>query len=214
MIFPADPAGVDLAAACLRGGGVIAIPTDTVFGLAVAAEGSRPAARLAAIKGRPLGQPAILMAASLADLQPYVRWSGGALGFAERHWPGPLTLIVAATARGRRLGGPGTIGIRVPDLAIVQGLLARAGPCATTSANRHGEPPLPDAAAALRALPLLHGALRAPAGRRGTAAASSILDCTGQRPVLVRVGALDAGALGLADTGRAGVGRGGTTGSG
>ncbi len=200
-VFPADARGLADAARCLHRGGVIAIPTDTVTGLAVHARDPRPAERLAAVKGRPRDQPAILMAADADALAPYVRWTPAARGFAARHWPGPLTLILPATGAGRRLGGPGTVGVRVPGLPLLLGLLERSGPCATTSANRHREPPVAGAGAALDALPMLDGALEAPPGHRPGAIPSSILDCTADRPVLVRVGVLDAGALGLPGAG-------------
>ncbi|HUY97367.1 MAG TPA: L-threonylcarbamoyladenylate synthase [Verrucomicrobiae bacterium] len=197
-IFAPDPGGVAAAARCLDQGGILAIPTDTVFGLGVAAGDRAPAARLARVKGRSPLQPVILMAASPAALLPFVGWTALAQGFGERHWPGPLTLILAASAAGRRLGGPGTIAVRVPALPLLVALLEQSGPLATTSANRHGEPPVTSAAAALRALPLIDAALQRPAGPAGPGIPSSILDCTADRPVLVRVGALDASALGLA----------------
>ncbi len=209
MIFTADDRGVEAAASCLRAGGVIGIPTDTVYGIAVLADLERPAERLAAAKGRPLDQPAILMGADVGQLAPYVRWTAAATALARRHWPGPLTLIVPATAAGLGLGGRGTVGVRIPACPLVRRLFVRVGPCATTSANRHGEPPATDAAAALSALPMLAGALEGPAQAPGAPAhPSSILDCTGARPVLLRVGALDAAALGVAEP------EGGATGSG
>ncbi|HUY60369.1 MAG TPA: Sua5/YciO/YrdC/YwlC family protein [Candidatus Dormibacteraeota bacterium] len=204
--WPATAAGIAAAASALRQGAVIAFPTDTVYGLAVAVGTATPAARLAAVKGRPLDQPAVLMTAGPAALQGYVRWTATGRTLARRHWPGPLTLILPAGPLAAGLGGAGSIGVRVPAAAVARRLLAAAGPCATTSANRHGDPPAPDAEAALAALPEIAGALddRRPSGPgRGRARVpepsrpSSILDCTRDPPVLIRVGALSAHELGL-----------------
>ncbi len=204
--WSATPAGIAAAAQALRQGAVIAFPTDTVYGLAVAAGTADPAARLAAVKGRPLDQPAILMAAGPAALRGYVRWTAAGRALARRHWPGPLTLILPAGPLGAGLGRVDSIGVRIPAAPVARRLLAAAGPCATTSANRHGAPPAADGAAALVALPEIAGALEdrprpgpgGVAGRsRSPSRPSSILDCTRDPPVLIRVGALSAHELGL-----------------
>ena len=137
-------ADLALAVEALAAGGVIGVPTDTVYGLAV--DPGRPEAlgRLFALKGRPdrlalpvlIGDPSEL--ADLAEVTPAAERLG------ERYWPGPLTLVLRRRPGVTlELGGdPATIGLRCPASPLLRGLLRRAGPLAVTSANRHGEAPL------------------------------------------------------------------------
>lgn len=144
-----DPGALDAVVAALGAGAVVAIPTDTVYGLAV--DPAQPGAsdRLFAAKERPraVELPVLVsddaQARSLAgDLDP------GAVRLMARWWPGPLTVVVA-----RRPGltldlgdNPATIGVRCPDHGFVRAVCSRFGPIATTSANRHGGSPLTEAA--------------------------------------------------------------------
>ncbi len=185
----AAPGGLDDAARVLGAGGVVGIPTDTVYGLAASLAVPGAPAQLFGVKGRPerVALPVLVAdaaaAADLADLGP------AAERLAVRFWPGPLTLVL----RRRRgveveLGGdPTTIGLRVPALDATRSLLRVAGPLATTSANRHGEPPATTAAAVASlsegvALVLDAGAL--------TGSPSSVVDLTGEAPRLLRAGSL------------------------
>ena len=142
------------AASALRGGGVVLLPTDTVYGLAALT----PAAEddLFVLKGRPADRSIAVLVAdrqaaeSLADDVP-----APLAGLMDRHWPGPLTVVVprARTSGRPQVGGDrDTIGVRCPDHDWLRRLLAAVGPLATTSANRHAEPTPPDAHQALRAL--------------------------------------------------------------
>jgi L-threonylcarbamoyladenylate synthase len=136
-----------MAAAALRDGAVVAVPTDTVYGLA--ADPSRPRAieQLFALKER----PAEVALPVLVDGPEQASAVCGHLGraaehLAERYWPGPLTLVVprrrSFTAD---LGGPPaarqTVGVRWPDHPLMRALCRELGPLAVTSANRHGHPP-------------------------------------------------------------------------
>jgi len=196
-LWAGDRGGIEAAAAAIGTGAVIGFPTDTVFGIACSATLPAAVASLCRIKGRPATQPLVLMAAGWEQLAAYAVPSPAAAELARRFWPGPLTLIVAAKRPGRVLGGGGTVGVRLPAHPIALQLLELTGPLATTSANRHGQPPADDAAAALAHLPELIGAIAdghpVPAGRRP----SSILDLTRDPPVLIREGALSAIELGV-----------------
>lgn len=127
-------------------GNLVSFPTDTVPALAV-----RPdcADRIFATKQRDLSKPLILMGATLTDLWDYVTGTDGERQIwqqvTDRYLPGALTLVLPASDRVPQTMNPKdptTIGIRVPDQAMAQAILAQTGPLATTSANRSGQPPL------------------------------------------------------------------------
>ncbi|MGC1185710.1 MAG: L-threonylcarbamoyladenylate synthase [Candidatus Dormiibacterota bacterium] len=185
------------AAQALDGGGVIGFPTDTVYGLACSPRDLGAVERLYQIKSRPAHQPLILMAASVAEIKLFSNWTLAADDLSQRFWPGPLTLIVRATTAGEACRGAGTLGVRIPAHQVALELLRRSGPLATTSANRHGGSPATDAMAAVRNLPGLSGALADGATLPRTAAPSSILDLTGETPVLLRQGELGTRELGV-----------------
>jgi L-threonylcarbamoyladenylate synthase len=175
---------VDLAAAvgALRAGGVVAFPTDTVYGLAVLPGGE---SQVHAVKGRPAELPLILMVAEPAQAEAFVTVDRRARRYMERWWPGPLTLVLPA--------GEGTLGVRIPDHPLALELLRIAGPLFTTSANRHGEPPAMTAEEASR-LPGLAGVLdggRAPGGQPSTVIAL----VPGQEITVIREGAISSHLL-------------------
>jgi L-threonylcarbamoyladenylate synthase len=176
---------------------VVGFPTDTVYGMGCRAGSLAAIQRLYEIKSRPSHQALILMSASVAEVALFAEWIPAAEALSQRFWPGPLTLILKAKVVGEGLRGRGTVGVRIPANETALELLRRSGPLATTSANRHGHHPLLDAAAAVRDLPDLSGALANGSGEREATAPSSILDLTGEKPVLLRQGGLSARELGL-----------------
>ncbi|MEW6516629.1 MAG: L-threonylcarbamoyladenylate synthase [candidate division FCPU426 bacterium] len=137
------------AVASLRKGRLAVIPTDTVYGLA-----ARPDAAgislLYRAKGRPEGNPLVLLLASPAQASRYARLIGQAPDLIRRHWPGPLTLVLPVkpgTPWGRLLRGSRTVALRVPDHGLARDIIRRCGGAlAVTSANPAGQP----APAALR----------------------------------------------------------------
>jgi L-threonylcarbamoyladenylate synthase len=151
IVVPGLPstAVVAKAAAALRAGEVIVLPTETVYGLA-ALPGVRGATkRLFALKGRSADVPLAVLCADVGQaLSLAERPSARVREVAERCWPGPLTLVLTRRAGlGYELGDPPTtIGVRCPDHPLVQAIAREVGPLATTSANRHGEPTPADAA--------------------------------------------------------------------
>ncbi|HEV3266378.1 MAG TPA: L-threonylcarbamoyladenylate synthase [Acidimicrobiales bacterium] len=142
-----DPLDVEQAASLLAAGVVVAIPTDTVYGLAVDPMQPGAVGQIFALKRRPseVALPVLVggwsqVEAVAGELEPAARQ------LADRFWPGPLTLVVPrASDFGADLGGPpgasGTVGVRWPDHPVVRILCAAIGPLAVTSANRHGQPP-------------------------------------------------------------------------
>jgi L-threonylcarbamoyladenylate synthase len=129
-----------------RAGLLVSFPTDTVAALAAIPE---KAALIFAAKQRSQNKPLILMAASPEDLWLYVKGSENEYKIwrelASKYWPGGLTLVLPASEHLPKVMNPidpTTIGIRVPNSAIAQTILAQTGPLATTSANFSGQPPL------------------------------------------------------------------------
>jgi L-threonylcarbamoyladenylate synthase len=138
-----DPTALADAAATLREGGVVAIPTDTLYGLAADPWNAAAVAKVFAIKGRPDDRALPLVAANVDQVE---RWLGAmnpmARRLAQRFWPGPLTLVMRAPdalAPGVTAGGT-TVGVRVPSHAVARALCARfERPVTATSANISGQ---------------------------------------------------------------------------
>ncbi len=175
-----DRPGLTRAAQLVRSGGVIAFPTDTVYGLGAAADDELAQRRIYAIKGRPVGLPLILMVAARSQLEGWVHVDARAEQVIERWWPGPLTVILHAT-------GGGTLGVRVPNHEVTLELLRASGPLMTTSANLHGKDPAMTAEEA-GLLPGLAAVLDGGPAPGGTA--STVLDLTGPEMHILREGAI------------------------
>ena len=135
--------GLDAAVAALRGGRVVVVPTETVYGLAASPAVAGATARIFALKGRQANVPlAVLCAAADQALDLADQPSDALRAAAKRCWPGPLTLVLRRRpGLGYELGEPATtIGVRCPDHPVMQALAREVGPLATTSANVHGKP--------------------------------------------------------------------------
>lgn len=145
MPSPADElisTDIDLALRRIRNGGLVAIPTETVYGLAADAEQPDAVARVFAVKGRPTDHPLIVHLAGIDRIDGWVgKLPDRALVLAETCWPGPLTMLLP---RGPRVtdsitGGRSTVGLRVPSHPVTHELLQRhGGGLAAPSANRYG----------------------------------------------------------------------------
>jgi L-threonylcarbamoyladenylate synthase len=180
MVLKPTRAGFTRASQLVRSGGVVAFPTDTVYGLGAAADDEVARRRIYRLKGRPAGLPLILMVAAESQLEGWVHVDSRAEEMMRRWWPGPLTLILHA------LGG-GTLGVRIPKHKAALGLLRAAGPMMTTSANLHGLDPAMTAeeAGALPGVAAVLDGGKAPGG-----IASTVLDLTGPEPHVLREGAI------------------------
>ena len=177
----------------IAAGGIVALPTDTFYGLAADPFRAEAVARVFAVKGRSSERALPLIAADVEQIVGHL----GALPpmgrrLAETFWPGPLTLLVDAPAAlaGDVAGGTGKVGVRVPAHGVARDLCRACGrPLTATSANMSGEPPASDPDEVERMLgariDLLLDAGRAPGGQ-----ASTIVDVTGPAPRLVRAGAI------------------------
>jgi tRNA threonylcarbamoyl adenosine modification protein (Sua5/YciO/YrdC/YwlC family) len=189
--------GLEEAAAAVRSGELVVLPTDTVYG--VGADAFLPAAvdALLAAKGRDRSMPVPVLVSSPAMLEALVdQMPDVATALSERFWPGALTLVVRHTAHlVWDLGDSrGTVAVRMPADELAQDLISRTGPLAVSSANRSGHDP---ATTAMDARLQLGASVSVylDGGSSGGSVASTIIDVTGDRPRLLRAGALALDAL-------------------
>jgi L-threonylcarbamoyladenylate synthase len=180
------------AAAVLRGGGVVAFPTETFYGLAARALDSRAIARIFELKGRPESKPLLVLVDSVAMAETVIHVSDPARALMARHWPGALTLVLTARARvpAALTAGTGTLGLRVSSHAVAQGLVQALGePVTAPSANPSGASPPTTAADVLAyfadTLDLVLDAGPTPGG-----APSTLVDATVDPPSILRQGAV------------------------
>lgn len=189
-----DAAGRDLARDVLRAGGIVAVPTDTVYGIAVALDTPGGIERLFEVKRRPLDKGIALLLDDVDQAGVLGVVSPAARALADACWPGGLTLVL----RQRDdvpfppvlTGGARTIGLRVPAHDAPRVLARAVGPLPTTSANVSGLPEAPDAAAVQAHLGdrielILDG------GPAHGGPASTVVDCSVERPRILRPGAID-----------------------
>ncbi|WP_417270025.1 L-threonylcarbamoyladenylate synthase [Celeribacter sp.] len=189
-------ASVSEIARCLRDGGVVLLPTDTVLGLAVSPLHDAAVARLYALKDRPREKNLPVMVADMDQIESL----GAILTDAARHLlaspyvPGAVTLVLElGPQRPDWLAGRDEIALRIPDDARLRDVLRATGPLLVTSANRagHDTPHTSDAASAqLTALPDL-----IVAGTGKAAAPSTIVNCRLSPPTLIRIGAVPAAQI-------------------
>ncbi len=143
QILPAGTAAVAEAARCLKAGGLVAFPTETVYGLGADASQASAVARIYEAKGRPSFNPLIAHVADIKAAQDIARFDGTALRLAKAFWPGPLTLVLPKTAQcpvaELATAGLDTVAIRVPAHPVAKDLLrAFGGAVVAPSANISG----------------------------------------------------------------------------
>jgi len=145
---------IDEAAAVLSAEGLVMLPTDTVYGVAVLGSRAGAAEVLATAKGRPVEQAVALLVGSVEQADAVALLDDRARAVAGALWPGPLTLVLPRVATNEwDLGGRSTaVGVRWPDMPFVTDLARAAGPLAVTSANPHGRPTAATAEAAASSL--------------------------------------------------------------
>ena len=140
---PADRQGATAAAEVLREGGVIVVPTDTVYGLAARPDDETAVAAVYRAKGRPEGMHLPVLAASLDQVRALgVEFGDAAARLAALWWPGPLTLAFGFAQEPERpawLDGREEVAVRIPDHGFLLALLSGTGVLVVTSANRHGQ---------------------------------------------------------------------------
>jgi len=180
---------VHQAVGVLQAGGLVAFPTDTVYGVGGLAFSAEAVGRLFQAKGRAREKAIPVLLAGIDQLrQVVVDPTPDAVRLGERFWPGPLTIVLRRQpGLPEALSATATVGVRVPDHPLALALLAAAGPMAVTSANRSGGPSLQTAEQVLTDLggkiDLILDGGRSPGGRPST-----VVACLGEPPTLLREG--------------------------
>jgi len=176
----------------LRQGGVVAFPTDTLYGLAVDPRSADAVGRLFGIKGRQAGHAVPLIAASVEQASQAAAFDDRARRVAAAFWPGPVSIVVPAgeLIRGEILGAGRSVAVRVPAHSVARALCQGFGFCVTaTSANISGKPPTASPKTVANTLGALVDYVLddgdSPGGQPST-----IVDLCGAEPRLVRAGAI------------------------
>ena len=197
--LPPTPDVIAQAARIIRDGGLIGLPTDTVYGLAADATSDAAVEGVFRAKGRPADKPLIALIPTMAMAEACGEFSAPALALAEEFWPGPLTLVLRRAA-GSPLsplvhqGAPG-VSLRIPGNEIARAVVeATARPLTAPSANPSGAPS-PLTAAEVAAGLGSHVALIVDGGRAADSLGSTLLDLTGESARLLRAGVVTAEAI-------------------
>jgi L-threonylcarbamoyladenylate synthase len=191
IISTHHPHAIARAIEVLANGGLVAFPTDTVYGVAAGLFNVRGITRLYEAKARAANKAIAVLIGEVEQLQQLTpEFGGAAQRLAEKFWPGALTLVVTKQAGlPENLSPLPTVGVRMPDHAFARALMRAAGPLATSSANLSGEA---NTLTARQVLDQLEGRIEllldggdAPGG-----VPSTVVDCTQQPPKVLREGAL------------------------
>jgi L-threonylcarbamoyladenylate synthase len=187
------PEGWLAAIQSLEAGGVVALPTDTVYGICVALETAGGVERLFSVKRRPPDKGIMLLLDDADQAERIGILTAGAIALADECWPGALTVVVSqrpdVALPGMLTGGARTIGLRVPDHPTPRALAHGVGPLPTTSANVSGVPEARDAGEIREQLGdaidlIIDG------GPAHGGPASTVVDCTADVPRVLRIGAV------------------------
>lgn len=193
---PPPEMAVRLAVEALSGGDIVGLPTDTVYGLAADPFHTGAADRLFRVKGRPRAvELPVLVADAAQALDLCTAVPAAARRLMERYWPGPLTLVLPRRPDlAADLGeDDATIGVRCPHHPVPLAICAKVGAIATTSANRHQEPPLTTAEEVARVLGAEVVLVLDAGPCQGLP--STVVDCTGESPRVLREGRLPAAEI-------------------
>lgn len=198
---PPDPVPLEAAVRVLNRQGIVAFPTETFYGLGVDPARAGALRKLFLLKGRSAGHPVPVLLSRRKDLSGLVRepLPDALFSLVESFWPGPLTLVL------KHAGGPvagaavsdwGTIAVRVTSHPLARALIERfGGPLTGTSANRTGEPPMRNPGEVLKVfgdgLDLVLDGGPSPGN-----VPSTLLDLTGDRPAILREGAISRAEIG------------------
>lgn len=197
-----EPAKIKLAASILKRGGLVAFPTDTVYGLGADARNSRAVKKIFAVKKRPRTNPLPILIAKKTDLPKFTEirnpdFSRVVKKLTDKFWPGPLTIALkkkkiisdVVTA------GKKTVGVRVPKNPVALALIQALGrPLATTSANISNKPS-PTTANGVKKYLNNKIELILDGGKTKLSQESTVLDCTTSPPTILRSGAISQNTL-------------------
>lgn len=193
MIVADSEAARARAANAIASGGVVAFRTDTFYGLGADPFNRDALEAIKKLKGREAGKPILVVVGDAADAKRFLAEESDIFNYVSaRHWPGPLTIVVRAAAEvsDELTAGTGTIGVRLPDDESVRAFVRTCGGALTaTSANLSGEPPARTAEEVARSFPTELDLIIDGGEARG-GLPSTVLDLSGERPRLIREGAL------------------------
>ena len=189
-ILPAqDPGTLARALAVLRVGGLVAFPTDTVYGVGALAFDGAAVGSIYVAKNRSVEKAIPILIGDSTDLAKVtLEVPQAAIRLAAHFWPGPLTLVVPKHPElPESVSATTTVGVRVPDHAVAQGLLLAAGPMAVTSANLSGQPSPSTAEEVFGQLGVMI-ALIIDGGKTPGGVPSTVVDCSGRELHILREG--------------------------
>ncbi len=192
LLLPVDhPEAMPKAVEILRHGGLVAFPTDTVYGVGSLAFNPLSILAIFAAKDRPLDKAVPVLIGVVDDLSRVAfDVPAAAAKLASRFWPGPLTLVFPKhPSLPDVISANSTVGVRIPDHAAARKLLRLAGPMAVTSANLSGQPS-PSTAEEVQAQLGGRIALILDGGRTPGGVPSTVVDCVGPDPQILREGPL------------------------
>jgi L-threonylcarbamoyladenylate synthase len=193
MIVEESESACSRAASLIAAGGVVAFRTDTFYGLGADPFNVEALRRLKKLKGRDDGKPILALISDKAEASRFMAGRSELFDLlSERHWPGPLTIVVRARREvpAELTAGTETVGIRLPDDERARAFVQMCGGALTaTSANLSGEPPARDAQQVARSFPDGLGLILDGGEARG-GQPSTVLDLSGPLPRLIRAGAL------------------------
>ena len=189
ILLAQDSETLARALVVLQSGGLVAFPTDTVYGVGALAFNGAAVGRIYAAKDRPMGKAIPVLIGDPSDLAKVtLETPGAAVRLAARYWPGPLTLVVPKHPDlPETVSVTPTVGVRVPDHTMARALLLAAGPMAVTSANLSGQP---SPSTAQEVFVQLGGriALIIDGGKAPGGVPSTVVDCSGPEPLILRAG--------------------------
>ncbi len=202
IIAANSPRSLQRALEILQAGGLVAFPTDTVYGVGALAFDGKAVESIYRAKDRPIEKAIPILIGDVDDINkvasevPLMTKK-----LAERFWPGPLTIVVPKhTDLPDSVSATNTVGVRVPDHIIARSVLRAAGPMAVTSANISGKPS-PSTAEEVFAQLNSRIALILNGGKTPGGIPSTLVDCTGSKPIIVREGPIKLDEI-IAVTGR------------
>ena len=184
-----DETALAEAASALKQGGLVAFPTDTVYGIGAKYDDRRAVRRLYAVKARPLEKAIPILVGALSDMEGLTAsFPAAAQALTEAFWPGALTLVLPRSAKVPAVVAPGvTVAVRMPAHQWLLALLQTVGPLAVSSANRSGQAPALSAEAARAALGNRIDLIIDSSLASG-AKPSTIADCSVHPPAVLREG--------------------------
>jgi L-threonylcarbamoyladenylate synthase len=189
IISAYDPGLISLTVDILNSGGLVVLPTDTVYGLGAMVFDDTAVRSIYSVKGRSNEKAIPILIGDLSDLERIaLRISPMAKVLADYFWPGPLTLVVPKNPTlPDAVSSLPTVGVRIPNHPVTRKILGASGPLAVTSANLSGRD---DPCSAQEVLDQLDGLIHLiiDAGPVGEGSASTVVDCIGSEPIILREG--------------------------